>query len=62
MDLDWTEEEENALIDYVRDGNNNKRFWKKNAERENAFRDCAIFLSKNTERKRHFEAEDVKNF
>lgn len=62
MDLDWTEEEENALIDYVRDGNNNKRFWKKNAERENAFRDCAIFLSKNTERKRHFEAKDVKNF
>jgi hypothetical protein len=62
MDLDWTEDEENALIDYLRDPNNNKRFWKRNTEREKAFGDCAIFLSKNSERKRHFEARDVKDF
>jgi hypothetical protein len=62
MDLDWTEEEENALLDYLRDESNNKRFWKRNTEREKAFGDCAIFLSKKSERKRHFEAEDVKNF
>jgi hypothetical protein len=62
MDLDWTEEEENTLLDYLRDKSNNKRFWKRNIEREKAYGDCAIFLSKQSERKRHFEAEDVKNF
>src|SRR5271156_2112610 len=62
MDLDWTEEEENVLLDYLRDESNNKRFLKRNTEREKAFRDCAIFLSGKSERKRHFEAEDVKNF
>ena len=62
MEMNWTEEEENALLNYLRDESNNKRFWKRNTEREKAFGDCAIFLSKKSERKRHFEAEDVKNF
>ena len=60
--MDWTEEDENALLNYLRDERNNKRFWKKNAEREKAFKDCAVFLSRQSKPRRNFEADDVKNF
>ena len=60
--MDWTEREENALLEYLRDKQNNKRFWKRNAERDKAFKDCAFFVSRQSERRRHFDAEDAKNF
>jgi hypothetical protein len=60
--MDWTEEEEDALLCYLRVERNNKRFLKRNAERDMAFKDCAIFLSRQSGRRRHFKAKDVKNF
>ena len=60
--MDWTEEEEDALLAYLRDMENNKSFWKRNTKREKAFKDCAIFLSRQSEQRRHFEPEDVKAF
>jgi hypothetical protein len=58
--MDWTEEEENALLRYLRVERNNKRFLKRNAERDTAFKDCAIFLSRQPGRRRQFKAKDVK--
>lgn len=60
--MDWTEEEENAILGYLRIKKNNKRFWKRNAEREQAYKDCATFLSQKFRPRRKFQAEDVKNF
>ena len=60
--MDWTEEEEDALLAYLRDINNNESFWKRNTKREMPFRDCAIFLSRQFEQRRRFETEDVKAF
>lgn len=62
MKMDWTEEEENVLLDYLRAEKNNKRFLKRNAERDQAYKDCAIFLSQQFRQRRKFQAEDVKKF